>query len=700
MRRRRRKKSGEPLTRGEPAPWGEEATPSLATESAAAAWEDANCGYQPPGGLDPSVVELPRTDAPWKKRKLDTKQNSLLERYYRLQQIAGDDELAGMLARLRRPLPVTFRMCRMATRAAEVEQHLEKGYKLLADPKHLQDICDGNGRIVSPPHSLDWCRGWQINCDKMTLKFPRGDCSEYFSELQKWITQGSSIGLLTRQSVDSMVPAALLEVESHHKILDLCAAPGSKTTQLLELLHEKVGVPPQGCVVANDASPPRAYFLVRRCMALGQSCQSLLITNHKAQKFPHLASGNAPSGGMYYPGSFDRILCDVPCSGDGTLRKNPQIWEQWKPDSALRLHPLQIQIAMRGLALLKVGGLMVYSTCSMNPIENEAVVASLLERCGGAVELVDSSRKLKDLARVPGLSQWKVMLTNGDDDLVEVKSYEDTATLEPGLRKMLRKSMWHPERTKSRGCPLHLCWRIIPQHQDTGGFFVSVLRKLKPLPGPAALKKREKSGRVKAQVVLRPSVQNQYRPIPKQASQKILEEFELASSFTREIGRLMYVRSNSCPIVTYVSDALKDTCLLDVSRAPVKHVWMGVRLFVMDKDKGRYRLTQEAIPIVAPHMRKRTFALGALDMLCLLERRVVVVDQLSPEAQVVSGAKDGSLVVQFKENKALALVVEKNKNSLSVHFEERAGLEYARAAFMENARAQLKRSVSKDWNVY
>merc|ERR1712196_492589 len=76
--------------------------------------------------------------------------------------------------------------------------------------------------------------------------------------------------------------------------------------------------------------------------------------------------------------------------------------------SGIALHPLQIQIAMRGVSLLKVGGLMVYSTCSFNPVENEAVVKEILLRCGGAVELVDASDMLPGLIRRPGLHSWKV----------------------------------------------------------------------------------------------------------------------------------------------------------------------------------------------------------------------------------------------------------------------------------------------------
>jgi hypothetical protein len=74
---------------------------------------------------------------------------------------------------------------------------------------------------------------------------------------------------------------------------------------------------------------------------------------------------------------FDRVLCDVPCSGDGTMRKAPDIWRRWTPANGNGLHTLQLRIALRGAELLRVGGRMVYSTCTFNPVEDEAVVAEV-----------------------------------------------------------------------------------------------------------------------------------------------------------------------------------------------------------------------------------------------------------------------------------------------------------------------------------
>ena len=82
-------------------------------------------------------------------------------------------------------------------------------------------------------------------------------------------------------------------------------------------------------------------------------------------------------------------MCDVPCSSDAAIRKIPQKWSTWSPRESQSLHPLQLKIASRGLELLKVGGKLSYSTCSLNPIENESVIAALLKQYKGKIRLLD-----------------------------------------------------------------------------------------------------------------------------------------------------------------------------------------------------------------------------------------------------------------------------------------------------------------------
>ncbi len=224
-----------------------------------------------------------------------------------------------------------------------------------------------------------------------------------------------------------MIPVFLLDVQPHHLVLDMCAAPGSKTAQIVEAVHSQElssGDMPTGMIVANDVDVKRAYMLVHQTRRVGSP--GIVITNHAGQFFPNLNNFQAATAATataaatsvadaamsrrYARGMFDRVLCDVPCSGDGTIRKAGEIWRTWHLSSGAALHPLQIQIAMRGVALTKVGGLMVYSTCSFNPIENEAVVAELMRRCDGSLEIVDASAALPALKRRAGLTEWEVQL--------------------------------------------------------------------------------------------------------------------------------------------------------------------------------------------------------------------------------------------------------------------------------------------------
>ena len=114
----------------------------------------------------------------------------------------------------------------------------------------------------------------------------------------------------------------------------------------------------------------------------------------------------SPDTDTLTPMKYDRILCDVPCSGDGTMRKNPDIWPKWNPVNSSNLHGIQYRIARRALEMLEVGGRMVYSTCSFHPLENEAVVARLLQDMEGRLQLVEVKDKLPGLDYCPGLETW------------------------------------------------------------------------------------------------------------------------------------------------------------------------------------------------------------------------------------------------------------------------------------------------------
>ena len=357
-----------------------------------------------------------------------------------------------MLDVLHRPLPVTFRFTKRQPRGG--------GNSLRRSLDSVSTARRAYGE--SEPKRLPWGDGWQLGFHKRQLKVGIG---RYATEVREWLAQRASSGCVVRQEAVSMLPVICLDVKPGHRCGDLCAAPGSKTTQLLEASFGGGAAAGGGLVVANDVSAERAYALVRRCAVLAGSAAHLLVITHRAQTIP------TPAGG------FDRIVCDVPCCGDGTLRKEPGIWKRWSPNFGTSLHTLQLQIAMRGIALLKVGGKMVYSTCTFNPIENEAVVSEVLRRCGGAVQLVDASTRLPRAHWRPGMPSWRVAVSGHDDAIRFVESYDASkADLAPEVHKRMRRSMWPP--APDSGAPsLEHCMRFLPHLHDTGGFFVAVLVK-------------------------------------------------------------------------------------------------------------------------------------------------------------------------------------------------------------------------------
>ena len=236
---------------------------------------------------------------------------------------------------------------------------------------------------------------------------------------------------------------------------------------MLEALHDTSDVTSndasqRGIVVGNDADSRRCATLTHQAQRMRSP--ALVVTNHEAQNFPTILDSDPTSDDGQY--MWDRILCDVPCSGDGTVRKCPDIWGRWNQNNGNGLHLLQLKIALRAAELLKVGGRMVYSTCTFNPIEDEAVVADLLRRTHGGLRLVDVSATLSGLKFQPGMSTWKVMDGKGEWH----ESWE-TAQHNPKLSK----TMFPHGDAVSLG--LHKTMRFLPHQQDTGRFFVAVLEK-------------------------------------------------------------------------------------------------------------------------------------------------------------------------------------------------------------------------------
>lgn len=161
-------------------------------------------------------------------------------------------------------------------------------------------------------------------------------------------------------------PSTLLAVgelgpQPGETILDLCAAPGGKLTYIAQLMRN------QGRVVAHDTSPERLKLIVENCTRLGVTVAETVL----------------PSALNLRPSSFDRVLLDAPCSNTGVMRRRVDLRWRIRPEELDRLRATQLDLLRQAAALVKAGGTLVYSTCSLEPEENESVVREFL---GGASE--------------------------------------------------------------------------------------------------------------------------------------------------------------------------------------------------------------------------------------------------------------------------------------------------------------------------
>jgi len=459
------------------------------------------------------------------------------------------------------PMPVTFRAggsCPFIVQQAmqrvmspRGQFHSMTGRYIEAYGKVLRENIIRHVKWLNSNNSSAHTVVYQAAVDATTLSHTDG-----LAPLSAYLQREVALGGVVRQELASMIPGCLLDLQSHHTVLDVCAAPGSKTEQLLAMMsrHAPNGIP-SGMVVANDADQKRIHTLRER---YARACvPHMLIVNSRAEDLQAKVAktkrrnlkdmmkalqndAKAASYPVTYrqvldtigAGEFDRIVCDVPCSGDGTIRKFPHIWRLFRPRVALELHCIQLQIAIASVLMLKPGGRMVYSTCSLNPLEDEAVVCALLryfnidrkhlgknsERnscrvstastAGGGVKLYQTQYSermwplknyslrlvnvvpelLPDLRAHEGLTQWQydkpafVNRAAEADDL----AYQESLARVPAIPS----TTYPPSPEEIPHMNLSYCRRIMPQDMDSGGFFVAVLELVEvpdmPIPPSAS----------------------------------------------------------------------------------------------------------------------------------------------------------------------------------------------------------------------
>lgn len=218
------------------------------------------------------------------------------------------------------------------------------------------------------------------------------------------------VGWIHGQEEVSAIPVTVLDPIPGDRIIDLCAAPGSKTTQLA------VDMDDFGVVIANDDNIGRLAALRSNTERVGVTCVG--VTNQDGRNY---------SLKPFHFDEVDHCLVDAPCSGEGTVRKNPRALDDWSEQFITGISRVQVELLRRAVQMTSAGGTVVYSTCTYAPEENEGVLDAVLQE--ESCSIVPFELPLQS---EPGITEWK-------------------------------SDVYDPSVTNAK--------RIYPHLNDTGGFF-------------------------------------------------------------------------------------------------------------------------------------------------------------------------------------------------------------------------------------
>ena len=292
-----------------------------------------------------------------------------IERY---EKIDDSDEFYKYMAK---PLRPSIRVNTLKARVEDVVESLSERFEL---------------------EPISWCKeGFFINTEDV------GSTIEH------------QLGLIFSQEASSMIPAVVLDPKPNMLVLDMAAAPGGKTTQIAQYMRN------EGCIIANDVKVDRLNILISNL----QRCGVLIarVTMKDGRFFRR------------FKDKFDRVLLDAPCSNVGMIRKNFKYLKMWRLKDVFSLSRLQKELIMAGYQALKPGGILVYATCTLDPLENEEVINHLIMNTDAEIMEIDLPVK-----------RTKPILKFED------KEYD----------KEVKK-----------------CLRIHPQDNDTEGFFIAKIMK-------------------------------------------------------------------------------------------------------------------------------------------------------------------------------------------------------------------------------
>ncbi len=269
----------------------------------------------------------------------------------RLNEVVPAARLDGVLAALREPSRVTFR--RIASRATE------------------EAMCAALGAAAAGIAPVSAFPGWYSVPFAAREALTRSPAAED--------------GLIYVQNLSSLLPVLALDPQPGEENLDLAAAPGGKTLLMAERMRG------EGRIAAVEAVKPR-FFRLRA--NLGRHAASMVDT--------YLKDGRRV--GRQCPGRFDRVLLDAPCSSEARIRlDDPETWAHWSPRKVKEMQRKQKGLLRSALEAVRPGGIVVYSTCSFAPEENEEVVSSQLQRFPGATRIEPVDLDVGDA--LPGLPE-------------------------------------------------------------------------------------------------------------------------------------------------------------------------------------------------------------------------------------------------------------------------------------------------------
>jgi len=614
--------------------------------------------------------------------------NQMFEKFYRAQKFCSDEDFDKTMEVLKTDLPASFRITGTRSQASALLKIIEGQYF-----KELTEFLAQGGNVVIPK-MLPWYPdrlAYQLNVTRKDIRR-----EEIYFKLHNFLIAETESGSISRQETVSMLPPLVLGVEPHHKVLDMCAAPGSKTTQLMEAVHDlPEGQLPSGFVVANDSDNSRCYMLTHQVKRLQSPC--IMITNHDASCMPNFYVPDNSRPGKNKPLKFDRILCDVPCTGDGTLRKNADIWPKWNPINSVNLHGIQYRIAKRGLEMLEIGGRMVYSTCSFNPIEDEAVLARILQETGDSVRLVDIQDKLPGLVYSPGLTTWQCASKQCDLYV----NFEDVP--EQISKTQIRPSMFPPPPDIAMKLGLEKSARLLPHHQNTGGFFVALLEKVSLCPWESARKTTsEKEGNEEnscEEVPENEPPQKKFKGQNKGFKEDPIFYLNKKDEVMDQIKNYFDLSIPENLFLTRSADETKKKNLyftnssvkevVENNRERVKIINTGVKAFTRADNKGSecdYRLAQEGCLSTIPFIQKRILYPTKDDLVKILSSSEIDkppgIGIFSEEFKVqLYEINTGSVAYVFKEAESgmsIEIVGWKGKDSVRAYVPKNERLHYLR----------------------